>query len=99
QQLFPRFIRFSPALAIPLGLSISNNFITKKNRDGFVFPDTIKIPYDFSVDGVNATYQVDMSHFWDQFMVRTEPLQHTQLIINYFEALIVANEIELLKTG
>ncbi|WP_270089763.1 hypothetical protein [Sphingobacterium sp. SYP-B4668] len=98
QELFPRFIRFSPELAIPLGLSISNNFIAKKNSDGFVFPDTIKIPYDFSVDGINAHYQVDMSHFWDQFMVRTEPLQHTQLIINYFEALIGANEIELLKT-
>lgn len=99
QELFPRFIRFNPELAIPLGLSISNNFIAKKNADGFAFPDTIKIPYDFSVDGVNALYQIDMSHFWDQFMVHIEPLQHTQLIINYFEALIGANEIELLKTG
>lgn len=99
QELFPRFIKNRPELAIPLGLSISNNFITKKNQDGFVFPDSTKIPNDFSVDGVNAHYQVDMSHFWDQAMVRTEPVQYTEYIINYFEALISANEIEPLKAG
>ncbi|MEA5425406.1 NACHT domain-containing protein [Arcicella lustrica] len=97
QQIFPKFISSSPELAIPIALSISNNFIKKKNLDGLVILDTIKIPFDFLVDDINAHYQVDLSHSWYHPMSSTEPIQYTQYILNYFEKLISTNEIELLK--
>lgn len=99
KMLFPRFVRSCPELAIPLGLLIANDFIEKREVGKLNLPDSITVPYNFSVESVKSNYQVDMSHLWGDFMIGREPLQYTGFIINYFEALVGADQTELLRNG
>lgn len=99
QQFFPLFIRAYPDLAIPLGLTVSNLYIRSKSPGGFVNTESIKTPYDFTINGVEVQYQVDMSHFWSEFSVRTDPIEHVEYIINYFETLLAENKVDLLHSG
>jgi len=99
QQLFPKLIKVKPDLAIPLGLSISNSFIDGRNQNGIIIPEAITLPKQFVVAGTNAEFQVDMSHYWSQNLYRTDSVEHTEYIINYFQSLIEAGDEEGLKSG
>jgi hypothetical protein len=97
KELFPQFIRAFPEQAIPVGLAVSATYISPRSDEGIIIPDTIHIPGEFSIGGLKAGYQADMSHFWSELLLFDAPVEYTDEIIQYFDDLLTAGDTEKLN--
>lgn len=96
KRFFPKFLKKSPVKAISLGIKICTNFIKNRNQDGILIPEEINIPQEFSLNGIIASYKVDMSQIWSDLIDTNEEIQMCKDIFRFFDELVAQKEIDKL---